>query len=470
MNRKFIIYGLVIAMSMLMVGCDSQFMKQPKSLIHPPSQYNTVSTRELTVEEYLKSIMEFGEDLYSRTATLNEKPSGERIYEGINRIDLDNDGKEETVALYTNSQKNLVGAYVISKEDDQWVLIGKIEDVGVNIIDFKVVDFDEDSVKGILLVSMIPESYLYSITINKLSEERLVNLLNETMSIYTYDDLDNDNTQELVLVRSIKGFSDSIEYSTVAEVYHYKNDRLEMTSSAILDEFGYYAQEGITTGYIRPDLKGVFIEVGQGAHSATTNVLYLKNGKLTSVFGSNIDKQYELTFKSHPSMSRDIDGDGIYEISIPTEIYGDEASYANATWLYKWYVWNGKDGLEYIITSYGDREYDLLLPERWGSSMSFEEYKSRVTENNWTEVAYKLTDDENVKSIPIYRIEQVLVAEYNSANYDEKTYLITDGSTIYTLANIYDDHGLSNKERKEINKMLLTKDEIIANFKFRFEE
>jgi len=238
-----------------------------------------------------------------------------------------------------------------------------------------------------------------------------------------------------------------------------------LLDSKPMDQFGYYSQKEILVGKVDGERNAVFIEIGQGAHSSTTDILIYKDSELKSVFGDDKFNYYELTFKPYSVMSRDIDNDGIYEISIPQEALGNNQAYAFSVWVDYWYKWNGKNDLEFVMKTHGDGNYDFIIPERWYDKVGIQKDENRKGLDTWKDISY--LHPEHGERYLMYRIKKMTMEDYEAMEKTDKMAFVENKSYVYCLVQLYDPEmeSMSDETKLEIEGLLLTNEELKSNFR-----
>ncbi|WP_461671264.1 hypothetical protein, partial [Mycobacterium tuberculosis] len=170
-------------------------------------------------------------------------------------------------------------------------------------------------------------------------------------------DLDRDGKRELAVVSEASSFGTTAELIAPVfqlALYAWEEDRLTPKARTTLPE-GVNLFERIMMGGISPRHQGIVLEGGTGAHSMLT-YMYAWNGRaLTLVFPTAEQEEQGLGFSGKPTMSKDMNRDGIIELQRTSEAPGHEGvPYSDSLWISEWLQWDGKEGLIPVAEQYMD--------------------------------------------------------------------------------------------------------------------
>ena len=386
-------YGLiftVICLAQLLTGCFVAGAGSPGDLMEPPS----LGVNQQTIKEFVDDELLKDEILY--------KPGNPESLGAINFVDLDGDDNEEAVVYFKDVANYRLGAYIFGKTDGNWKVVDKIESSGVDISYSGFYDLTGNGKKEIVIAW---------------SADKLDIFLNKYMIIYEYGnnegelyrdtytemvvgDFDEKLGEELLLLDLDRNFS---EPSSKARLVAFSGDGFSVIDEIELDPYinGYY---NVAFGYASSGKKGIFLDMGIGAHSAATYLLVVEDGTLQNALGGGDSSYYGNTFKQYFVESQDINGDGIIEIGIYEEPYGNNYSLVDTTWITSWYQWDGEDGLKLVLKSYIDQDNDIRIdfPYKW-----FEGVSVRNVEESPGAIEIGYVDEKHGIVYPMYIVETI---------------------------------------------------------------
>lgn len=383
MKKKWIICLLTVILTL--GGCGIKApgeasMEKPKLSAVQQEIYNT-----------LKDIA--GKD-YKLAAALEGDNKG-----GIKLVDMDGDGQEEAVIFYTRGNMDTaVNILVLDAVDGKWESIGEIKSSAyqVNKVDYE--DMTGDGAPDIVVGWQLSDGIQKGIGIYSFQSGQVREIFTNLCTAEVAADFDGDRQGELLLTKH-----DSENYTGQAELYKYKEGKMVLLHTTPMDG-GINSIESIQLGMASADQQGVFIDMGVGAHSATTALLIVKEDKIQNVFYNEIGELNQKTFKPYPFNCLDIDGDGILEIPIQTPAPGYEnASMVETQWITNWYKWDGKDDITLSSQNFYNYVdgYFLNIPQHWKDLVTVK----RITEEQGEEkVVYSFYEKSSGQEYHLFEI------------------------------------------------------------------
>jgi hypothetical protein len=373
---------------------------------------------------------------------------------GIQLVDIDGDGQEEAVIFYTRGNTDpAVNMLVLDAGAGKWESIGDIKSSAyqVNKVDYE--DMTGDGNKDIVVGWQLSDGFQKGMGIYSFQSGQVREIFTNLCTAEIVADFDGDRQGELLLTKH-----DREKYTGQAELYKYRAGKMELLHATAMDG-GINSIESVQLGMASADQQGVFIDMGVGAHSATTALLIVKEGKIHNVFYSGIGEVNEKTFKPYPFNCLDIDGDGIMEIPIQIPAPGYENAPMVATqWITNWYKWDGKGDIALSgqnFYNYIDG-YFINIPEHWKNLVTME----RVGEGQGEEkVVYGYYEQSSGKTYPLFEIVACGVSTWEQGRPEGMTELGRYLNKVYGLRLLP-----AEQLPKEVQKLSVSQASVKANF------
>jgi len=444
--KRLLLFFAIISLVQLTSGCFVVGARAPGDLMESPSLKNEQQTIKAYIDEELQS----GETLYKP-----ENPDG---MSAINLVDLDGDGSDEAVVYYKDGSNYKLGAYVFVSAGGAWELVSKIESSGVDISYSGFYELNGGGSKEIVMAW---------------SADKLDIQMNKYVSVYTYgekvEELYHDSYTEMV-VGDFYGNSNSeilllnldrnvSEPSSTGRLVAFSDGSLKAIDKINLDPYinGYY---NVVSGLASPDKTGIFLDMGIGAHSASTYLLVVEEGKIENVFSGDGSSFYSKTSKAYAVESMDINGDGIIEIGTYEEPYINEYSMADTPWIINWHQWDGKKDLDLTMKMYVDSEKDLRVdfPDKWQKDVTVG-YSGDGTKA--LQISY--VDENAGQTYPLYNIRVIRNdklserAEMFGSEYFESMY---KGGKTYVVEKIYMNQQIPSSIEREYAEKIIDDEEM----------
>ncbi|GIP34425.1 VCBS repeat-containing protein [Paenibacillus sp. J2TS4] len=350
MYNKWIFSAAILCCFGLLTGCS--FAVPPVDLLRAPSV--TADLQEM------------------RLAVLEQLPAGAKLTlpahfpkgtAAISEVDLDGDGLNEAIAFYKKEMNQFeLGAVILSKKSGTWEKIAEIQELGsaVHYLDFQ--DVTGNGVQDMLVGWSGGEEVKKELTVYSFPDGKIREIGRNSYSELVVGDLNNDQVSEVVLIQL-----DRNESIAKAELYHYLEGKLRPADRIALDgTINGYTQ--ILLGNATESRKGVFIDAGVGAHSSTTTLLVMEEGRLRDVFGGAKAKDGGGIYNPYTVMSEDINQDGIIEIDLMRQPPGtEELPMVAVPWIHSWHQWDGLDGLKRVHDNFYDFSagFRFDFPDGW---------------------------------------------------------------------------------------------------------
>lgn len=366
-RKSFFICLIVILLSF--TSCKSLFA-DPSTLLKPPKAEGSLKGIEQALNDAIGSSYDFKYPL-----------SGEYTTPCILK-DIDNDGVEEAVVLYTlKDDASIIYLNLFCKEDDKWVSISNIQVVGTDVIRVEFANLLGDDNLEILIASRMFDNKLYDLNENKLSVYKFDG---QKITIHTQEDFTEfhvcdfiDSSYSQILLLSIR--SEKLEKDTTLQAVNKVNAKLINLNENGITVLGIVNLDKDITEFsliqsapLNDSINAVFIDAYKGSGIMITELLYFKDS-LVNVFYDSHSGVTTLTKREGFINSRDINNDGYIEIPATHVIRGYE-NFDNKEEKSFYTIWKRYNGVtfEYVYdglinTSDG---YFLVTPQKWFSNIT----------------------------------------------------------------------------------------------------
>ncbi len=440
MRRLIRILVLCLLLALTATGCgpvlkgfDLQLTLDPQelySLPKLPAKYTELNNQ---IDEILKGGAEYAAPM----AGTNIQP--------VQLRDLDGDGKEEALAFFRNAADEKPLKICIYKVDeDTYEQTAVIEASGTAIYSISYNDLDGDG-KTELLVGWRVSTELQVLAVYALRPAGPVELIRSDYVKYGVADLDRNEKQEIVVLRSVPDTGDS-----AADYYDWDGGSLTARSSARISmTMAELSQQGrLSRGTLRSGEPACFVTGVAEASQTITDILALREGEFVNIVLSDATGVSAETAMFRALYPTDINGDGVTEVPRPEffpawETTGD---------LYQRIDWNsyGMDGAaETVMSTYHDIEggWYFRLPESWLDQIMV----SRSVISDESAVTFYIREGRDGTPEPFLRIAAITGAgRENRAVRGSRFNLIRKAETIYAAelldANGYWEFGITEDE------------------------
>ncbi len=353
---------LLCAIPLLFVVTGCRYTAAPADLLQKPAISPEKQAIVAAIEKYLPD--------YSKLML----PFREDHMEAIRLLDVDGDGTKEAIVSYYNeySSPELMVFKYTSGLWRPWVLV---QQPLARLIDWlKIEDLDKDGQLEIMIgwigafdsPNMLE---IYSFSSKPVRNEAGKLMLKPLESIpYSYGDtgdINDDGQLELAIISEIGTNQEMALPEFHLTIYTWENGRMqELYTENLYNDVNNY--DRLIIGKISSRHRGIILEASTGAHSTYSSMYVWEKNKLRLVYP---DRSKDLEgLNGTPSMSKDINNDGILELQWAREAPGyPDISYAESKWLNEWMQWDGKDGFVKVKEEFTDYRYGLQLriPEQW---------------------------------------------------------------------------------------------------------
>ncbi|MCQ4086395.1 hypothetical protein [Saccharibacillus sp. JS10] len=475
------IAGLLLTL-LAVSGCGR--IASPGDLLHAPNLVNEEQSLYRAVQPFLPA----GYQL----TTPDQSDQGS----AIRLADLDGDGEPELIVSYKKPDTDYeVNIMILTKKGDTWQKADQITGSAMDLDYLSVKPLLHQSSSELLLGydsggSGLPrELFVYSFVNGKAKE-----LFHESYDQIAVGDLIGKGLDQIAIVPPN---ADAEDPHSQIRLIGEQNGALgilakRQTDGSVLDM------------HIEPasasSVNGLFAQVMSTTRSGYGILLTWDNNKLVNLLSlsqQSYDKR--LSRKSlkleqpddHPDLSatenkwwidypaknRDVDGDGIWEVALPTPVPSlEKPSGTPQLWSDSYYRWDGKSTMTFVEDRFWQWGYDLRIPSRWLGKYEIElpnEQENTASEVRFVYMTNDPNNSETPKAIPLLTLRQMTAEAWDMLEpllenrQDEyvvlsNTRVITPGSSSQvTIALLPQDNaGLTGEALQNYESLRLTLDEV----------
>ncbi len=436
MPRKILALILSFLMVFFLSGCDI-FTADTAELLSPPALSGDIFPIDQAIKKSISS-----------DYTL-EYPSRGTYRSAIVQQDINKDGILEAFAFYSTSDRETTTMNInaVVNKDGEWKSVAKqsITAGGVDRIDF--CDLDRDGVDEILVGWEIYGTSELQLAVYSLGEKALTQRMLEQYTHYSFCDLDDDDNNEIFIVRSFPA-----ESRNSAHLYSLTNVGVSLVSSCELDSTAKTLNHPVVST-LSNGTPAVYIDEIKGV-GAVTEVIFLNKGQLQNPL-MNIDtKETTSTLRTASLESRDINGDGILEIPVRRDVPTvTRTTEGEKQYLTDWCSFSGEN-LTVQLTAFMNvsEGYYYIIPSKWLGRVAI----LRDPENSLTEI-YRFDSENNVSGERLLYIRSVKKTDWDHGVYKKEalTEIVNNSETSF-VCHISDSakaDGITAKEVKNDLKL-----------------
>lgn len=352
MRKKIWTLLAAAALPLLLSGCMmSASVEELYALPQLPEEYKSLSAR-------LSEILALGAEYAPPQSGGNLPP--------VQMVDLDGDGVDEALGFFrVSSEERPLKIHIFRAVEDDYQQAAVIDGSGTSIHSVRYEDMDGDGVREIL-VSWQVSTEVQTLGVYSLKGLDPSRLMSTPYARYEVVDLDGDDDQELVVVRS----DDTEAGLSLADYYDWDsaNSSLQLQSTARLSA-AVASLQRMQAGALQTGETAVFLTsrtVGvDDTSSAVTDILIYRYPELTNIVlreDTGVSDQIFRYLNIHPA---DINGDGALEVPRPAQLLSDPEG--DSYWKIYWHSYRADGSNERQAITYhnpADGWY-LLIPDEW---------------------------------------------------------------------------------------------------------
>ena len=420
---------LAMAVALVFTGCTN--IATPEELIEPP---------ELNLEK--QSMKEALEKFLPEDSTITALPNLDGVDKemAFSPIDLNDDGQLEMIAFYKDKNTKLMGMLILSNKRDKWEKISDIKLNSFDILQFKVLDLDNDKNKEIVLGTYSDESISYGkkLTILSFKDNKVNPILEMPYAGMALGDLDKDDSYEIaILYQNEEMIENRLRMMRVA-----KNKVSKIDEKIFPQGVDPYS---IAIGNIYDDEEVIFVDSFSGIYEGRTDIFFFKDKKIKDIEDY---KGFKLSDKSFPVQTKDVDSDGIMEVGIPFSPPDNDQLYDPLKpWVKSYYKINKDSTMSLVKQIYEDYKMSFLfeIPDSFGNNYS-------ITGNETSdkiEINFIASDKKAYKLAEIKMINKTKWQET-----DEVLQIISETNDDITGGKVEDlSNQLTGKDKEQYIKM-----------------
>lgn len=410
MRRLFAVLIIAVSMCILLSSCDSLDVIRPVSaLLSPPLYY----------EEYEELVEAFNTEV-GKTALLCSPRNGNHK-SAIIVDDIDSDGETEAIVFYkANSEETVARMHYFNTSSGKWVSGGDFNGYGNEIESVVIDDMDGDGFKEIIVtwnISGVSSNNIMSIYRASFMTGKFKEISNEACVMCEVVDVDSDSDKEVFYI-SQSNTSGVIQKS--AKVVKLSGDSIIHLGEVKIDpNISSYKSFKIEKASGDAPLK-IYIDALKGENNMITELIYWDKAK-NELVAPLLDPETmtnNVTFRFEPILSSDINNDGIIDIPVQSEIFGngDDSATVDVENIYltRWFNFDSLTKSEVVadtIINYSDG-YMIYLESKELRSLGIRNYRSQ---NCW--VVYRAqSNGESVEEI--FSVMKVSAELWHEKNFD----------------------------------------------------
>ena len=302
----------------------------------------------------------------------------------VQMVDLDGDGSNEVLAFFrANNEERPLKIYIFRASGEDYEQAALIEGTGTSFHSVRYEDMDGDGVQEII-VSWRASAEVQAMSVYTTKGLEPLRLMSTPYARYEVVDLDGDDDQELVVLRS----DESEAGLSLADYYDWDsgNSSLQLQSTARLS-VSVAALQWMQVGTLREGETAVFVtgrDAGVDETSrAITDILVYRQPELTNIALSSdtgVSGQIARFLNLQPT---DINGDEATEVPRPAAL---PAEPGEEYWKIYWHSYHVAGTDELQATTYHNQSdnWYLLIPESWDGHFT-------VRQNNTSSAVHATT-------------------------------------------------------------------------------
>jgi len=358
--------------------------------------------------------------------------------------DLDGDKKDEAIAFYETSNDEQVTMNIniirLDGKKAKSVDSKSFTAAGINMVDF--CDLDNDGTKEILVGWEIYANSEKQLTVYSFSSDTLISRFEQKYTNFICCDLDSDKKSELLIQ-----LLDTKSAVNKAGLFSISKEGVKQTSGCIMDSAvktaGEFKISTLSTGQT-----AVYVDEIKGI-GAVTEVLFVTKGELVNtLLDVENNSENNRTLRAANISSSDINGDGIIEIPIASDMPRADANSGENIYYTNWCSFNGEALTVKQVSIINSVDgYKIEIPRQWLNSIAVAKDTDKKTRTIYNYDVNTQTVGEKIVTFKVYT-----KSEWNKAKGPKTVKLGAKGDNIYAFIK-GDNKGQNSLSTKEIKKI-----------------
>lgn len=356
-------------------------------------------------------------------------PSGGKYRSAIITRDLNGDEKFEVFSFYsteTDDKTTVMHINYIKWTEKGWVSVSDIETAGsgVESVDFGTLDYS--GVPKIIVNWTTYSAVTKQVSVYDINSGVLEEIASAEYSVSAITDFNNDGVNEIVAIKH-----DAEAKTSVAKLLSLTDEGLLQNDSCMLD--------GVISSYYEPAFSkltdgtpALFIDADKPT-GMVTEVLYVKDNKLTNAFASEESQSFEnvKTLRISAVRSEDFNGDGAVDIPLAEKLPNEEGALeSDSVYMTVWNSFNGHvfTPIARTVINFTDGYY-LDVPEKWLGTFTVQrnlDVKQRIIVR-WNQDTMTVGEE-------VLRIQAVSIKNWDENQDDLENYIEITRSSEFVYA------------------------------------
>lgn len=279
------------------------------------------------------------------------------------------------IALYSTESDSKMNVAVILSDGENWKCLGTFSNSATGVDKLLFEDITGDGKDEILIGWNSYNGAARNITSYTIDENSVREMMiDDTYNEILVDDITGDKTRDIILLSS----SNSKVSANVKLLQYSEQEKRPISKFGIDLEPEMISFSSVTLGNIDKNTQGIVIDGEKAGGLLSTQIIYYDKEenslKEPVVHDNNIGAATNATNRKDVITSRDMDGDGIIEVPVVTQMSApanfDGGNICSVTaWKQFYKVSNSLETKLNTIINYTDGYY-LIIPEKWSGKIT----------------------------------------------------------------------------------------------------
>jgi len=338
--------------------------------------------------------------------------------------DVDGDESNEAIAFYQTTDDDQITMNIniirYDKENAKSIDIKSVTASGVDKVEF--CDLDGDGVKEILVGFEIYANSEKQLMVYSLTSNTLISRFEQKYTNFACPDFDGDGKNELLIQ-----LLDTKEGLNKASLFTLSNEGVEQTTGCIMDgtvkTAGEFKLSSLSTGQT-----AIYVDEIKGI-GAITEVLFVVKGELeNTLLDLESEAENNKTLRAANIFSADINGDGIIEIPIASELPRVDDNSTENLYYTNWCSFNGETLTVKQVSLMNSADgYKIDIQRNWLGSIA----AAKDTEKR-TRTIYRYDSDTKTVGEKIVTFRAMKKSKWEKLKDSKQFKIAINGDTVYT--------------------------------------